>query len=213
MASTYARHPEIVCLMLGVYKEPHVLKRVLLAVIASATLFHADGLAAQAQPPAPPPPEKIDYSDGKTWLCRPGRQDACAIDLTTTVVAAGRQADARDVDGRSEGADRLLLRLPDGLDRPDAQQRHERRSRRDSTSSRQQFARFASKCRPYAPLYRQVTLAGLRRMMAAGRAGARSRASATTTCATRGSTTWSTTTRDAASCWSATRRDRSSSPS
>ena len=32
----------------------------------------------------------------------------------------------------------------------------------------QQFARFASACRPYAPLYRQVTLAGLRRAMAGG---------------------------------------------
>jgi hypothetical protein len=29
-----------------------------------------------------------DYSDPKTWLCRPGRQDACAVDLTTTIVAA-----------------------------------------------------------------------------------------------------------------------------
>lgn len=33
-------------------------------------------------------PAKNDYSDPKTWLCRPGRQDACAVDLTTTVVAA-----------------------------------------------------------------------------------------------------------------------------
>jgi hypothetical protein len=32
----------------------------------------------------------------------------------------------------------------------------------------QQFARFASKCRPYAPMYRQVTLAGLRRMLSPG---------------------------------------------
>ena len=31
---------------------------------------------------------KNDYSDPKTWLCRPGRQDACAVDLTTTIVAA-----------------------------------------------------------------------------------------------------------------------------
>ena len=37
---------------------------------------------------------------------------------------------------------------------------------------RQQFARFGSKCRPYAPLYRQVTLAGLRRMIAGGGGGA-----------------------------------------
>ena len=33
---------------------------------------------------------------------------------------------------------------------------------------RQQFSRFGSKCRPYAPMYRQVTLAGLRRVMAGG---------------------------------------------
>ena len=33
-------------------------------------------------------PAKNDYSDAKTWLCRPGRQDACAVDLTTTIVAA-----------------------------------------------------------------------------------------------------------------------------
>jgi hypothetical protein len=36
---------------------------------------------------------------------------------------------------------------------------------------RQQFARFASKCRPYAPLYRQVTLAGLRRILGGGASG------------------------------------------
>ena len=54
----------------------------------------------------------------------------------------------------------------------------------------QQFARFGSLCRPYAPLYRQVTLAGLRAMT--GRQGAPAldqRRSATTTCARRGTTT------------------------
>jgi len=35
----------------------------------------------------------------------------------------------------------------------------------------QQFARFASKCRPYAPLYRQVTLAGLRQILGGGASG------------------------------------------
>src|SRR5438093_11074630 len=32
--------------------------------------------------------EKNDYGDGRTWLCRPGRTDACTIDLNTTIVAA-----------------------------------------------------------------------------------------------------------------------------
>lgn len=37
---------------------------------------------------------------------------------------------------------------------------------------RQQFARFASKCRPYAPLYRQVTLTGLRTLLNTSGSGA-----------------------------------------
>jgi hypothetical protein len=32
--------------------------------------------------------EKNDYSDGRAWLCRPGRTDACTIDQNTTIVAA-----------------------------------------------------------------------------------------------------------------------------
>src|SRR2546430_10980827 len=36
---------------------------------------------------------------------------------------------------------------------------------------RQQFARFASQCKPYAPMYRQITLAGLRRLLAGGGGG------------------------------------------
>jgi hypothetical protein len=31
---------------------------------------------------------KNDYSKADTWLCRPGREDACSADLTTTIVAA-----------------------------------------------------------------------------------------------------------------------------
>src|SRR4029079_12662190 len=49
-------------------------------------IFLPAGVAAQQADTAPPKPN--DYADGKTWLCRPGRQDACAIDRTTTVVAA-----------------------------------------------------------------------------------------------------------------------------
>src|SRR5829696_4668445 len=37
------------------------------------------------QPDAPP---KNAYADPKNWLCRPGREDACAIDNSATVIAA-----------------------------------------------------------------------------------------------------------------------------
>src|SRR5262245_25700913 len=43
---------------------------------------HAEEGAASA------PAARNDYSQDATWLCRPGRQDACAVDLSTTIVAA-----------------------------------------------------------------------------------------------------------------------------
>src|ERR1043165_995366 len=52
---------------------------------ATARLRQTAASAGQAET-APPKPN--DYADGKAWLCRPGRQDACAIDHTTTIVAA-----------------------------------------------------------------------------------------------------------------------------
>ncbi|MGA2901746.1 MAG: hypothetical protein ABSF40_16065, partial [Candidatus Acidiferrales bacterium] len=38
--------------------------------------------------PKPAPVAKNDYSNGDNWLCRPGRQDACDVDLSTTVITA-----------------------------------------------------------------------------------------------------------------------------
>src|SRR4029450_12698022 len=32
--------------------------------------------------------DTVSYGKPETWLCRPGRQDACAIDLTTSGIAA-----------------------------------------------------------------------------------------------------------------------------
>src|SRR5262245_20287811 len=47
------------------------------ATVCSLVLAHGDRLAAQAAAP------KNDYADGKNWLCRPDRNDACAVDLST----------------------------------------------------------------------------------------------------------------------------------
>jgi hypothetical protein len=157
--------------MLMIDKEPHVLKKVLFAVIASATLFHADGLSAQAQalapPPAPASTEKIDYSDGKTWLCRPGRQDACAIDLTTTVIAPDG-AFAREAWTADPKAPIDCFYVYPTVSTDAGINSDMTADPAELNVVATQFARFGSKCRPYAPLYRQVTLAGLRAMMAKG---------------------------------------------
>jgi hypothetical protein len=122
--------------------------------------------AATAQSTAAPP---NDYADGKSWLCRPDLSggNACEVDLATTVIAADgqltREAFAADpkapIDcfyvyptvSTDPGVNSDMI--------PDPAERN---------VVRQQFARFGSKCRLYAPLYRQVTLAGLRQQMAGG---------------------------------------------
>ena len=50
----------------------------------------AQAQTAQAQTaPAQTAPAKNDYAKAEAWLCWPGKAgDACAVDLTTTVVTA-----------------------------------------------------------------------------------------------------------------------------
>jgi hypothetical protein len=79
---------------------------------------------------------KNDYSNGDNWLCRPDRQDACAVDLATTVVSAKGKLTGGDVGGRSERAHRLFLGLSDGLAGCRRQQRHDSRFRRKRSDPR-----------------------------------------------------------------------------
>src|SRR5687768_16268976 len=54
------------------------MKKRMILVLLAAALRGVDMMAA----------EKNDYSDGRAWLCRPGRTDACTIDQNTSIVAA-----------------------------------------------------------------------------------------------------------------------------
>jgi hypothetical protein len=117
-----------------------------------------------------------DYSDARSWLCRPGRpagtlnMDACDVDQTTTVVAASgtftRETWAADpnapIDCFYVYPTVSTDPTPNSDMTPDPA---------ELNVIRQQFARLGSRCRLYAPIYRQVTLAGLRRMLGAGAAG------------------------------------------
>ena len=131
------------------------------AAIAASGLLIAAPAFAQAPAAAP---AKNDYADGKTWLCKPGRQDACAIDLDATVVKA---------DGAT-AVDKFKAAADPGIDcfyvYPTVSNDKTPNSDMDAGPEeisviKQQFARFASVCRPYAPLYRQVTLTALRARM------------------------------------------------
>jgi hypothetical protein len=125
---------------------------------------------ASAQTTAVPPAQPNDYRDGKSWLCRPDlprEQNACSIDNTTTVVSAGGTLTRETWKADSNAAIDCFYVYPTVSTDPtpnsdmiaDPAERN---------VIRQQFARFGSACRQFAPLYRQVTLAGLRRALTGG---------------------------------------------
>ncbi len=108
-----------------------------------------------------------DYSDPASWLCRPGRQDACAVDLSTTVVRSDGTLSREAWSGNASAPIDCFYVYPTvstdtGMNSDMTPNEAELRV------VNQQFARFGSVCRLYAPNYRQVTLAGLRERRTGG---------------------------------------------
>jgi Protein of unknown function (DUF3089) len=148
--------------------ENHMRKLSRHAVVSVVVLLGA--WPARAQTTASPPAEAVrpnDYSDGKTWLCRPGRHDACDVDLTATVIAANG-AMTREGWTADPNASIDCFYLYPTVSTDPTPNSDMNADPAELNVVRQQFARFGSKCRLYAPLYRQVSLAGLRQMMAGG---------------------------------------------
>ena len=105
------------------------------------------------------------YEQDSAWLCLPGRADACGGPLATTALNPngygstgqalpdkGSKADCFYVYPTVSRDEGLNSDLVAGLE--------------EQATAAVQLARFGSVCRTYAPLYRQVTLTGLRRALA-----------------------------------------------
>jgi DUF3089 family protein len=149
-----------------------VLTRLLIGAALLTGLFPAGFASAQtattAQPPAETaPPKPNDYSDPKSWLCRPGGKDACAIDETATIVAADGKL-TRETWTANPNAPIDCFYVYPTISTDPTPNSDMIADPAELNVIKQQFARFASQCRPYAPLYRQITLAGLRRVLAGG---------------------------------------------
>ncbi|HKX91066.1 MAG TPA: DUF3089 domain-containing protein [Sphingomicrobium sp.] len=123
-------------------------------VIAGLLVVAAAAAPARSQAPAP------DYARDVTWLCLPGRADICSTPIATTALnpngygSTGLSPVAKDppVDcfyvyptvSTDKGMNSDLV--------PD---------RSEKLAAESQFARFASVCRPFAPIYRQMTLSAV----------------------------------------------------
>ncbi len=139
------------------------MKRKILAAFGLAT-----GLAlsapAFAQTPPTPTPAPNDYGKADNWLCWPGRQDACSVDQTTTVVQADGKTSTETFKPATAPAYDCFYVYPTVSAQPTGN------SDMTVTASEravveQQLARFEGKCRVFAPMYRQVTLTALRAVM------------------------------------------------
>jgi hypothetical protein len=148
-----------------------------LALAASSLLAACGDNTPEAAAPAPAPVQTgeaapaidhvapMDYAQAGAWLCRPELDDACEQAATATSIAAdGRLTRDSFAPVRDPAIDCFYVYPTvsrDGTGNADTLAGSEERE-----IARQQVARFGSVCRIYAPMYRQVTLAALRKMLA-----------------------------------------------
>ena len=141
--------------------------RFFLPLLAVAITALTGALPAQAQTPA-----SVDYTDTANWLCLPGGKDICAVPLATTDLpasgyAARTTAAPVPAPAAAPPVDCFYVYptvshdpgLNSDLDVSDSEER---------LAAQNQLARFASVCRPFAPVYRQITVGAIAAVMTGG---------------------------------------------
>jgi hypothetical protein len=134
-----------------------MLGRILIAAVVvcgftSAT--HAAAADAHAAPAADV------YANPDVWLCRPGRQDACAVDEDATLIAAdGKLTRENYLPAKDPPIDCFYVYPTVSLQMSANSDLTITGAERNVVKA--QFARFGARCRQFAPMYRQVTLTAL----------------------------------------------------
>ncbi|MEA3057247.1 MAG: hypothetical protein QOF34_62, partial [Sphingomonadales bacterium] len=130
--------------------------RVLLIAAAAAFL----SAAAPAPAPSGAPAAAPDYAKDSAWLCLPGRADVCSTPLPTTPLNAGGYGSAGASAIAKDPPIDCLYVYPTVSGDP-GMNSDLNPGREEKLAAESQFARFASVCRPFAPVYRQMTIASI----------------------------------------------------
>ncbi|MEO7082751.1 MAG: DUF3089 domain-containing protein [Gemmatimonadaceae bacterium] len=141
--------------------------RRLACAAATLALFVAAPSSLRSQAAPTSAQTHIDYADPSTWLCRPGHNQACSVDLTTTIIAADG-AFTRETWAANPNAPIDCFYIYPTVSPDTGMNSSMIAEPAELNVVRQQFARFGSTCRPFAPLYRQVTVPGLFRVLTSG---------------------------------------------
>jgi hypothetical protein len=116
------------------------------------SLIAAGALASSAAAP--------DYSNDSAWLCLPQRKDSCSTPLPTTELSAkGYGSAALSPVARDPQLDCFYV-YPTVSNDP-GMNSDMNAGREEQLATETQFARFASVCRTFAPIYRQMTVASI----------------------------------------------------
>lgn len=116
------------------------------------------GALAQAQPAS----IRNDYAKPEAWVCWPGKAgDACAVDMTTTVIKASGAMSVEIFKADPKAAVDCFYVYPTVSNDKGVVSDMDA-GPEELNVVRAQVARLGSKCRIYAPLYRQFTLTALR---------------------------------------------------
>ncbi|MBP8295882.1 MAG: DUF3089 domain-containing protein [Burkholderiales bacterium] len=115
--------------------------------------------------PAVDPVAPMDYAQAGSWLCRPDSQDACEQVAAATRVAADGRLTKETFTPASDPPIDCFYVYPT-VSRDPAGNSDTAAGPEEIEITRQQAARFGAVCKVYAPVYRQVTVASLRKMLA-----------------------------------------------
>lgn len=149
------RHPTDVCVLASISA---------FAVLAGCSSAATQSVRSTPAATSPPITAAVsnDYANGDNWLCLPGRKDPCSVNLDANLfkppgIPAGRES----FRANSEAPVDCFYVYPTISNDPTPNSDmiagdEERRA------AEYQLARFGSACKLYAPVYRQVTIQGLR---------------------------------------------------
>ncbi|MEA3044173.1 MAG: hypothetical protein QOH47_2011 [Sphingomonadales bacterium] len=143
------------------------MKRMILALALFAAPASAQtAQPAQSTPPPSAPAAPLDYSAADLWLCLPGRADACAAPLATAELEPnGYGAVTTPTPAADPPIDCFYVYPTVSRDpTPNSDTIPGRTEEIGATIV--QFGRFATICRPYAPVYRSATLSMIPRARA-----------------------------------------------
>jgi hypothetical protein len=103
----------------------------------------------------------VDYSKPASWLCQPGQKDACSVDMDATVIGADGSFSVEKWQANPDAPIDCFYVYPTVSWDKQSNSDLMTHPYEEELAVREQFARFGSQCRLFAPIYRQGTITAI----------------------------------------------------